>query len=344
MSLSSTEPDIRHPLSTKQGWASFAAQTPPEPPRLLPVTDWERLDGLERQLYDEARQDYHCQLLLVATPDIRRIIHHGSKLVIHNRGKQLGRRGLLVSGASGTGKSTSITQLGKKFQIDLQRRWPANPDRIPVIYIVVPPDAGPKALATELAAFLGLPVHPHDGAQHVAHAAAEVMRRVSTGMVLVDEIHRLDLTTRRGKDASDQLKYFFDTVAATFVYSGLDLEESHLFSGVRGRQILGRFVPVTTGPFGYRTDRDKQDWIKLVAAMEQTLRLHQHTPGTLIGQADYLHARTGGMIGSLDQLIYDAANDAITDGAEKITKAHLDAVLLDGAAIAQYAPPRHRKG
>jgi hypothetical protein len=66
------------------------------------------------------------------------------KLVIHNRGKQLGRRGLLVSGASGTGKSTSITQLGKTFQIDLQRRWPANPDRIPVVYIVVPPDAGPK--------------------------------------------------------------------------------------------------------------------------------------------------------------------------------------------------------
>jgi hypothetical protein len=50
-----------------------------------------------------------------SAPDMRRIIHHGSKLVIHNRGKQLGRRGLLASGASGTGKSTSITQLGKTF-------------------------------------------------------------------------------------------------------------------------------------------------------------------------------------------------------------------------------------
>jgi hypothetical protein len=37
-----------------------------------------------------------------------------------------------------------------------------------------------------------------------------MLRRVSTGMVLVDEIHRLDLTTKRGKDASDQLKYFFE--------------------------------------------------------------------------------------------------------------------------------------
>ena len=197
MSLSSTEPDVRHPLSTKQGWASFAAQTPPEPPRLLPVTDWERLDGLERQLYDEARQDYHCQLLLVATPDIRRIIHYGSKLVIHNRGKQLGRRGLLVSGASGTGKSTSITQLGKKFQIDLERRWPANPDRIPVVYIVVPPDAGPKRWPPNWRRFWACRSTPTTAPN--THAAAEVMRRVATGMVLVDEIHRLDLTTKKGK-------------------------------------------------------------------------------------------------------------------------------------------------
>ena len=44
------------------------------------------------------------------------------------------------------------------------------------------------------------------------------------------------------------------------------------------------------------------------------------------------------------QRVLAALDNAITDGAEKITKAHLDAVLLDGAAIAQYAPPRRRKG
>lgn len=343
MTIASTEPEIQHPLSTRQGWTSFARQTAPQPPELLAVEDRKRLDRLELELYDEARQQHHCQLLLVATPDIRRIAGTGSKLVMHNRRKQLGRRGLLVSGASGTGKSTSITQLGKKFQIDIERRWPSDPDRIPVVYIVVPPDAGPKSLATEMARFLGLPVGHHDNPQQVAHAVSEVMGKVGTGMVLVDEIHRLDLTTKKGKDASDQLKYFFDTIPATFVYAGLDLEESNLFSGVRGRQILGRFVPIRTGPFAYRTEADKQDWIKLVATMEQTLRLHRHKPGTLVEQAAYLHARTGGMIGSLDQLIYDAANDAITDGAERITKAHLEGVLLDGAAIEQYQPRAGRR-
>lgn len=328
--------DTRHPLSTKQGWASFAEQANPEPPRLLPTADWQRLDTFERELYNEARLDYHSALVLVATPDIKKIIHTGAKLIVNNRGKQLGRRGLIVSGASGTGKSTSITQLGRKFQIELERRTPGVTDRIPVVYIVVPPEATPKMLATEMAVFLGLPVSERDSPQSVAHSVAAVMRRVRTGLVLVDEVHRLDLSTRRGKDASDQLKYFFDTISATFVYAGLDLEETGMFSGVRGRQIAGRFIPVDTGPFSHRTAETQRDWAKLVAAMEQALRLHRHSSGTLIALAPYLHARTGGMIGSLDQLIHEAANDAIIDGTETITKAHLDAVILDIAAQTQF--------
>jgi AAA domain len=329
----------RHPLATKEGWAAFVAQpAAPEPPRLLPAADFARLDKLERDLYNEARQDYHAALLLVATPDIKKIIMTGSKLIVNNRGKQLGRRGLIVSGASGTGKSTSITQLGKKFQVQLERRSPRAPERIPVVYIVVPADATPKMLAVEMAIFLGLPVGDRDGSQSIAHTVAAVMRRVGTGLVLVDEVHRLNLSTRRGQDASDQLKYFFDTISATFVYAGLDLQENGMFNGVRGRQIAGRFIPVATGPFTHRTEGARQDWAKLVAAMEGALRLHRHKPGSLVELAPYLHARTGGMIGSLDQLIHEAANDAIADGSERIAKRHLDDVILDLAAESQYAP------
>ena len=103
--------DLRHPLTTREGWAAFVSRARPEPPRLLPGSDLERLTAVEREIYHEARQDYHSELLLVATPDIRLITTTGSKLIINNRGKQLGRRGLIVSGPSGTGKSTSITQL-----------------------------------------------------------------------------------------------------------------------------------------------------------------------------------------------------------------------------------------
>jgi hypothetical protein len=49
------------------------------------------------------------------------------------------------------------------------------------------------------------------------------------------------------------------------------------------------------------------------------------------------------MIGSLDQLLHEAANDAISDGTEKITRKHLDAVILDTAAEEQYRPPAPRR-
>jgi hypothetical protein len=328
--------DARHPLTTKEGWAAFVSRSYPDPPRLLSAGDLRQLDPLEREIYDEARQDYHSELLLVATPDIRQIITTGSKLIVNNRGKQLGRRGLIVSGPSGTGKSTSITQLGKKHQIDLERRAPGSlSGRIPVVYIIVPPAATPKMLAIQLALFLGLPVSTHDSQNTITQTVTSILRRVGCSLILVDEIHRLDLRTRSGADASDQLKYFFDSISATFVYAGLDLSENGMFSGTRGRQIAGRFISLRTTAFAHTTAEQRSDWSKLITTMEHTLRLHQHKPGTLLDLAPYLHQRTGGMIGSLDQLVYEAANDAISDGTEEITKKHLEAVILDTAAEEQ---------
>ena len=177
--------DLRHPLTAREGWAAFVSRARPEPPRLLPGSDLERPTAVEREIYHEARQDYHSELLLVATPDIRLITTTGSKLIINNRGKQLGRRGLIVSGPSGTGKSTSITQLGKKHQIETERRHPGLTGRIPVVYIIVPPAATPKTLAIELAAFLGLPVSSRDSQHAITAAVAGVLRKVGCTLVLV---------------------------------------------------------------------------------------------------------------------------------------------------------------
>ena len=103
-------------------------RVPAVPARAAPAAarrDLERLDPDEREIYDDARMDYHGELKLVATPDIRKITTTGEKLIIGNRGKQLGRRGLIVSGPSGTGKSTSITQLGKIHQVEHRAAGPA---------------------------------------------------------------------------------------------------------------------------------------------------------------------------------------------------------------------------
>ena len=65
------------------------------------------------------------------------------------------------------------------------------------------------------------------------------------------------------------------------------------------------------------------------AALEDSLRLHRHQPGTLTGLDRYLHQRSHGMIGSLLWLIRSAAISAVLDGTEKITRKSLDAVEAD---------------
>ena len=100
-----------------------------------------------------------------------------------------------------------------------------------------------------------------------------------------------------------------------------------LFTGVRGRQIAGRCVLVSTGPFPCQAE-----WASLLATLDAALRLHRHRPGTLPGLGKYLHQRTGGMIGSLSHLVRAAALTAVMDGTEEITRKLLDGIPVDHAA------------
>jgi len=118
-----------------------------------------------------------------------------------------------------------------------------------------------------------------------------------------------------------------ERIPATFVLAGINVERAGLLSGPRGEQIAGRYSMVRTGPF----PRDAQ-WTTLVAAIEGSLRLHRHQPGTLPGLAGYLRERTGGMIGSLLWLVRSAAIQAVIDGTEKITRAYMKAITVDIAS------------
>jgi hypothetical protein len=87
---------------------------------------------------------------------------------------------------------------------------------------------------------------------------------------------------------------------------------------------------VRTGPFS----QDPQ-WSALIAALEDSLRLHHHRPGALTKLDRYLHQRTHGMIGSLLWLIRSAAIQAVIDGTEKITRTSMDAIPVDIASQAR---------
>ncbi|MFD4613104.1 TniB family NTP-binding protein [Streptomyces sp. NPDC058440] len=341
-----SEPTARHPalgeadaeanrqLTTLDGWRK-SIEGPPVPPDLLPPGDLKQLSTSERDLYDDDRLDHHARMLVVATSFVEKTVVCGRRLVLLNRHAISARRGLMVSGLPGTGKTSAITQLGRAHELLDRARHPNVADRIPVLYITVPPAATARMVAAECARFLGLPVRPRSNMTDIIEAVVGVCTDARTGLVLVDEIHNVSQVTRAGGEVSDTLKYFSERIPATFVYAGIGLETSELLAGTRGAQISGRFTLVPTRPFPYGAE-----WKGLVATMEETLLLHDHPPGTLVKLDRYLHDRTAGMIGALSHAIRGAAIDAILSGTERVTKEGLAAIPLDHAAETQKKPAR----
>jgi hypothetical protein len=320
-----------------EGWRAFLRHDP-VPPVLLTDQVRDKLPEQDRLAYDEQRLEYHIRLGVIQTPMLAEVLQAGRLLALLNREAVSARRGLILSGLAGTGKTTAITQLGKRHEITDQRRHPhAQPgSRIPVAYVTVPPAATPRMLAAEFARFLGLPLTPRANITDIIEAVCGVCADTMTSLVCVDEIHNLQLHTRAGAEVSDTLKYFSERIPATFVYAGIDVEHAGLFTGTRGQQIAGRFTMITARPFGYTAQ-----WRSIVATFDTALLLQHHTAGTLSSLDKYLHDRTGGMIGSLSHLIRGAALQAILTGAEKITKKALESVALDHAAEQQHTarPP-----
>ena len=316
----------RDPPMTLAGWRRFV-DAPPAQFELLPESQWSALTEAERAAYDDVRISYHSEMVVVATPTVREVIKQGRLLTMLNRRESSARRGMIVSGPWTTGKSTALKQLGLTHELMVRQRYP-DTDRIPVVYVTTPPKGSPRKLAAEFARFLGLPaIKPRFNVTDIADAVCQILIEARCDLVLVDEIHNLNLATAAGEDMSDHLKYFTEHLPATFVYAGINVERSGLFTGVRGKQIAGRCVLVNTGPFPH-----KQDWKGLVSELEGALRLHRHEPGSLIRLERYLHQRTAGMIGSLSHLIRAAALVAILEGTEKIDRKLLQSIPLDHAA------------
>lgn len=260
----------------------------------------------------------HADLPLVNTPTIQKVISTSRLLVQLNRNQVSARRGVIISGASGTGKTTALTQLGRTHERHTRKRYPDDRHRLPVLYVTVPPAATARMLAVEFARFLGLEFSGRANITDIVNAVCATAAYTRVELVCVDELHNLNLATRAGAEVSDQLKYFAERLPATFIYAGIDVEAQGLFAGVRGRQIAGRFTVIPAAPFAYGTGAQREQWRALIAALESLLRLHRH--------------RSGGMIGSLSQLVRGAAILAIEDGSEQISKQLLDSVPVDYAA------------
>ncbi|WP_406110724.1 TniB family NTP-binding protein [Streptomyces sp. NBC_01003] len=318
-------------ITTWQGFEAFAAAPPPAPPAA----------GTPRRSVDE-RLAYHSAFVTIRTPAVDALARNVRTLMILGRHQQVtARPSLIVTGPATTGKTTALLEVGRVCHLAHTARSPhpgiGHTAAVPVAYVLVPPAASAKTLAAEFARYLGIPTTARMTQAQITAAVCATYAQAGVRLVLIDEIHRLNPHTTTGAETADLLKDLTERIGATFVYAGIDVARSELFTGVRGAQLAGRASLIDFGAFPARLGQ-QEPFKELITLMEQALDLDHHAAGSLPRLAPYLHERTGGKIGSLARLIRQAALDAIMDGSERITKTSLDAIQLDHLAEEHYRP------
>ena len=83
---------------TLAGWRRFVDAAPAELRAAARRAVGRRCRRGQRGRYDEARINYHSELVVVATSTIREVARQGRLLTLLNRREICARRGLIVSG------------------------------------------------------------------------------------------------------------------------------------------------------------------------------------------------------------------------------------------------------
>ncbi|GAA1336963.1 hypothetical protein GCM10009647_079730 [Streptomyces sanglieri] len=152
------------------------------------------------------------------------------------------RPSLIVTGPAAAGKTTVLLHVGRACHLaHTQQHPPAATTHapVPVAYVLVPPAASPKALATEFARYLGVPVTTRMTQAQITDAVCHTYNRAGVRLVLIYEIHRLNPRTTTCAETTDLLKDLTERLRATFVYAGIDVTSTALFGGYAGHNSPG---------------------------------------------------------------------------------------------------------
>lgn len=331
LALARTGPLMAGLLATKEGWNDFVH-------RVVTAPDLQDCAPPGTAISDnDPRMRYHGEMLPVLTPALRRGMLDARRILRTNRFRSVGRSlDLVIDGERGAGKTLLLCQIGRGYQGMIESDMGIDLNRVPVIYINVPPDRDSNMhWSLPFAEFLGLQYlrNPAKGDYRTTDMTlpvTHVMKHAGTQLVLVDGIDRL-----ADSEARTALAYFEslqDHTRVSFIYCGTGAREAiHAARYTERRSKLPRQgekfdsdMPVVWVNAIDYSSQAPEEWENVVEAFEDDLRLHTHKSGTLLELAAYLHERTGGYIETLNHLICQAAQEAIERGDEAITKELLE--------------------
>jgi hypothetical protein len=342
--MTSQEIERDYTLSRQAGW--FARVEPP--PRTAPARytreQLDALDAVERRRYDEQRAVWHANLGPIVTPQMQTLFGELDEIVGSNRQDGDRVRGAAVlSALPGLGKSTIAVCYGVRYhrdQIELHGdRTPEGHLRVPVVYLALTSSTTMRSLNSALCRFFDHPGWAKGNASLLADRATDCVLSCQTRLVIIDDVHFLDMNRRDGREVANHFKWLQSQFPVTFLFVGVGILERQMLTEGLGpadaalAQTARRWTALSLSPFAIATDQGRATWRRLLLAIERDLVLTGARQGMLADRlADYLYARSSGHFASLMTLISRGCWRAIHTRTEQLTAELLDQVRNDEAA------------
>lgn len=334
-------------LSTKAGWFAFTDTPPRRRPNACSTQQLAALPRGERDRYDRARAGWHANLGPIRTPGVAAVFEQLEEIAGSNGhdGDKV-KPAAVLDALPGLGKTTAAVAFGRAFhreQIDVYGPTIATGDgvwqRVPAVYVGLSAATTMRSLNAMLCRFFGLPGAERGTADHLAHRAAECVAQCKSRLIIVDDVHFLDVNRRDGREVANHFKWLANTFPVTFLFVGVGLRARGLLAeGLSGAdaafsQTARRWNVLTLAPFEITTEPGRAAWRALLLGIERDLVLAHAHRGMLADQlGDDLFARTSGHFASLMSLISRGCYRAIKTGTETLTVELLDQVRIDEAA------------
>lgn len=219
---------------------------------------------------------------------------------------------MLIVGRSDNGKTEILREFLKRHPAEERREF----DTVyaPVVYVQSPPGPSENIFLNQLLMMLGVPVRQNDSADRKLLQVLDVLPRIQTKILMVDELNALlagSITKQRF--FLNMLKYLSNELQISIVAAGTAEAEHAVRSDP---QIFSRF-PMRAVPRW----QEGQDFRKLLYNFEFVLPLKQESqiyqgevPGKLYGLSE-------GVIGEVAKILRSAAKHAIKTKEERITMA-----------------------
>ena len=331
--------------SAKAGWFAMAEAPPRTRPPLLTAAEIAALPAGGRRRYDQARAAWHANLGPIRTPQVDAVFESLEEICGSNLqdGDKV-RPAAVLDALPGLGKTTAALAFGRWFhreQVEMHgprvQAGDGSWQRIPVAYLGLTSHTTMRSLNAMLCRFYGLP--ERGNADVLAHRAAECVVNCKTRLVIVDDVHFLDISRRDGREVANHFKWLANVFPVTFLFAGVGLRARGLLDeGLAGAdavfsQTARRWNVLPLEAFEIRTQEGRRTWRKLLLGIERELVLTGSRHGMIATDlADYLFARSTGHFASLMSLISRGCYRAVKTGAESLTAGLLDQVRIDQAA------------